>query len=87
MGSTAGLDDVKKRKFLTLPGLELRARHHPIRSQSLYRLTYPGFQKDKQVALCLFCVNCMNIGFLEYIGIRNVNFWFRYSHKIDEGRD
>jgi hypothetical protein len=31
----AGLDDVEHRKFLTLPGLELR-------SQSLYRLRYPG---------------------------------------------
>jgi hypothetical protein len=34
----AGLDDVVKRKFLTLPGLELRLRGRPSRSQSLYRL-------------------------------------------------
>jgi hypothetical protein len=33
----AGLDDVEKRKFLTLTGLELR----PARNQSLYRLHYP----------------------------------------------
>jgi hypothetical protein len=39
VGPRAGLDDVEKRKFLTLPGLELR---HPARSQSLYRLPYPG---------------------------------------------
>jgi hypothetical protein len=39
---TAGLDDVEKGKFLTLPGLELRPLGHPARSQSLYRLTYPG---------------------------------------------
>jgi hypothetical protein len=38
----AGLDDVKKRKFLTLPGLELR----PACSQSLYRLRYPGFNNN-----------------------------------------
>jgi hypothetical protein len=38
----AGLDDVEKRKFLTLPGLELRPLGHPVRSQSLYRLCYPG---------------------------------------------
>jgi hypothetical protein len=38
----AGLDDVEKRKFLTLPGLELRPLGHPARSQSLYRLSYPG---------------------------------------------
>jgi hypothetical protein len=39
----AGLDDVEKRKFLNLPGLELRPLGRPARSQSLYRLCYPGF--------------------------------------------
>jgi hypothetical protein len=38
----AGLDDVEKRKFSTLPGLELRPLCRPARSQSLYRLRYPG---------------------------------------------
>jgi hypothetical protein len=38
----AGLDDVEKRKFLTLPGLELRPLGRIARSQSLYRLGYPG---------------------------------------------
>jgi hypothetical protein len=38
----ASLDDVEKRKFLTLPGFELRPLGHPVRSQSLYRLRYPG---------------------------------------------
>jgi hypothetical protein len=38
----AGLDDVEKRKFLTLPGLELLPLGRPARSQSLYRLRYPG---------------------------------------------
>jgi hypothetical protein len=38
----AGLDDVKKRKFLTLLGLELRSLGRSARSQSLYRLRYPG---------------------------------------------
>jgi hypothetical protein len=37
VGLRAGLDDVEKRKFLILPGLELR----PI-SWALYRLRYPG---------------------------------------------
>jgi hypothetical protein len=37
-----GLDDVEKRKFLTLSGLELRTLGLPARSQSLYRLRYPG---------------------------------------------
>jgi hypothetical protein len=38
----ASLDDVEKRKFLTLPGLELRSLDRPARSQSLYRLSYPS---------------------------------------------
>jgi hypothetical protein len=42
VGPRAGLDDVEKRKFLTLPGLELRLLCRPVRSQSLYRLRYPG---------------------------------------------
>jgi hypothetical protein len=37
-----GLDDVEDRKFLTLPGLELRPLGRPARGQSLYRLRYPG---------------------------------------------
>jgi hypothetical protein len=38
----AGLEDVENRKFLTLQGLELRPLCRPARSQSLYRLSYPG---------------------------------------------
>jgi hypothetical protein len=38
----AGLVNVEKREFLTLPGLEPRPIGHPPRSQSLYRLSYPG---------------------------------------------
>jgi hypothetical protein len=38
-----GLDDVEKRKFLTLAGLELRPLGCPARSQLLYRLRYPSF--------------------------------------------
>jgi hypothetical protein len=37
---TASLDEVEKRKFLTLPGLKLRPLGRPARSQSLYRLSY-----------------------------------------------
>jgi hypothetical protein len=42
MGPTAGLDDVEKRKFLTLQGLELQPVGRPARSQLSYRLRYPG---------------------------------------------
>jgi hypothetical protein len=38
----AGLDAVEKRKFLTLPGLELRSIGRLARSQLLCRLRYPG---------------------------------------------
>jgi hypothetical protein len=41
--SRAGLDDLKKWKFLTLPGLEPRPLRRPARSQSLYRLRYPDY--------------------------------------------
>jgi hypothetical protein len=42
VGPRADLDDIEKRKFLTLPGLELRPLGNPARSQSLHRLCYPG---------------------------------------------
>jgi hypothetical protein len=42
---STGLDDVQKRKFLTLTGLELRPLGCPDCSQSLYRLHYPSSQK------------------------------------------
>jgi hypothetical protein len=42
VGPRSGMDDVEKRKFLKLPGLELRHLGRPARSQSLYRLSYPG---------------------------------------------
>jgi hypothetical protein len=44
--SRAGLDDVEKRKFFTLSGLELRPLGRSARSQSLYRLRYPGATHD-----------------------------------------
>jgi hypothetical protein len=36
------MDDVEKIRLLTLPELELRPLGRPARSQSLYRLSYPG---------------------------------------------
>jgi hypothetical protein len=42
VGTRICLDDMEKRKFLPLPRLELRPLGHPARSQSLYRLYYPG---------------------------------------------
>jgi hypothetical protein len=37
-----GLDEVEKRKFLTIPGLELQPLGRPACSHSLYRLRYLG---------------------------------------------
>jgi hypothetical protein len=37
-----GLDNMEKRKVLSLQGLKLRPLGRPARSQSLYRLRYPG---------------------------------------------
>jgi hypothetical protein len=42
VGPRAGLDDVEKKIFLTLSGLELRPLGRRARRQSLYRLHYPG---------------------------------------------
>jgi hypothetical protein len=44
VGPRDGLDDVEKRKFLTLPRLELRPFGRSARRQSLYRLSYLGSQ-------------------------------------------
>jgi hypothetical protein len=46
-----GLDDVEKREFLTLPGLQLRPLGRPARSQSLQRLSYPGSYLNDQCLL------------------------------------
>jgi hypothetical protein len=42
VGLRADLEDVEKRKFLILLGLELGPLGRPGRSQLLYRLRYPG---------------------------------------------
>jgi hypothetical protein len=42
VGSRASLNDMEKRKFLTLLGLELQPLGHPACSQLLYRLRHPG---------------------------------------------
>jgi hypothetical protein len=41
------MDDAEKRKTLPLPGLEFGPLCRPARSQSLYRLSYPGSYKAK----------------------------------------
>jgi hypothetical protein len=53
VGPRAALDDVEKRKFLALPGLELRPLGRPARNQSLYRVRYLGTS--------LLCNNFFNL--------------------------
>jgi hypothetical protein len=43
----AGVDDLEKIKFFTLPGLELRTLGRPVRSQSLSRLLFNAVQSGK----------------------------------------
>jgi hypothetical protein len=52
VGPRAGLDDPEKRKFLTLPGLELRPLSHLARSMWLYRLLYLFSASTKTVLFC-----------------------------------
>jgi hypothetical protein len=51
VGPSTSLDDMEKWKFLPPLGLELRPLGRPVRSQSLYRLRYPGSQLD---SWCMF---------------------------------
>jgi hypothetical protein len=46
MGPIVGLDVVEERKLLALQGLEPIPLGSPARSQSLYRLRYPGSPDD-----------------------------------------
>jgi hypothetical protein len=54
MDPIVSLDDVEKRKFLLLPGLEPRILGRPARSQSLYRLRYASSNIGHQSFLAYF---------------------------------
>jgi hypothetical protein len=59
MDPRPGIYDVEKRKFLVLPGLELRPLGRPVRSQSLYRLHYPGFNRASKPTKCRIVIYCL----------------------------
>jgi hypothetical protein len=63
LGPRTGLNDIERRKFLTLPGLQLRSLRRPARSQSLYLLRYPGSTRCYIMFIFfltrLYAVNCM----------------------------
>jgi hypothetical protein len=52
VGPRVGVEDLEKREFLTLPGLELRPLGRPAHNQSLYRLRYPGISQCLEELWC-----------------------------------
>jgi hypothetical protein len=63
VGPETGLDDVEKRKFLNLPGLELRPLGRPARSQSftdfvVIRIT-KRFIHNMHVGMAMFVCPCL----------------------------
>jgi hypothetical protein len=54
VGPRAGMDEMEKTKFFILPGLELRLLGRPARSQSLYRLRYPGSYLYKYIYIYIY---------------------------------
>jgi hypothetical protein len=96
VGHTAGLDDVEKRKFLTLPGLELRPLGRPARSQSLYRLRYVKtlrvyFSRVRTFALLNTSFRCGRTGFpnavSKFFEGRNPIYFGQFPEQSDSERD
>jgi hypothetical protein len=56
VGPRAGLDDVERRKVVPLPGLELRTLGLPARTQSLYRLRYPGCAQNAIILITIIII-------------------------------
>jgi hypothetical protein len=56
VGPRDGLDDVEERKFLTLPGLELRPLDLPARSQSSY-----SYYKQNSCKECISFINSFSL--------------------------
>jgi hypothetical protein len=73
VGSKAGLDDVEKRKFLTVRGLEHRPLGRPTHSQSLSRLLYSVLKHTKlQTTFCLLGYNAAYFGESQRTFRRNI---------------
>jgi hypothetical protein len=49
----AGLDAMEERRFLSLPGFQLRPLDRPAHSKWLYKILYPGFNKISPQSLYL----------------------------------
>jgi hypothetical protein len=86
VGLRAGLDDVEKRKFLTLPGFDLRLLSRPARSQSLYRLRHPNTLSYPQLPYLSILSSCFLLlypvnKFLLAYKCRTQWFYLRYEIK------
>jgi hypothetical protein len=57
VGPGTGLDNMEKREFLPLQGLELQPLGHLACNQSLYRLRYPGSLKINYKVYVLLNLN------------------------------
>jgi hypothetical protein len=84
VGPRAGLDEVEKRKFLNLPGLELRLRGRPARSQSLYRLRYPGSFCNDDILEIIQILHLWVMGILTTILLRIHPRWQYFSVRLLE---
>jgi hypothetical protein len=79
MDPRACLHDMENRKFLTLPGLELRFLGRPASSQSLYRLSYPG-SLDYEEYLLQHSRPTISRGGISVIGPLNDEFISKSTH-------
>jgi hypothetical protein len=61
VGPRTSVDDVEKREFFTLPGLELGPLGRPARSQSLYRLSYPGSRNLLSIVLMIMVLEYAHV--------------------------
>jgi hypothetical protein len=62
VGPVTGLDDVEKRKFLILPGLQLRPLCHPARAASRYTdwaIPVPFIGEHVNIFSCIWSCNLM----------------------------
>jgi hypothetical protein len=61
VGPRTDLDYVEKRKFLTLPGLEIRPLCRPARSQSAYRYAIPAPRLRPKAIKLIVSQGCVSL--------------------------
>jgi hypothetical protein len=77
VGPRAYMDEVNKRKFLTLPGLEILPLRRPTCGQSLYRLRYPNKET---------CFIKLQLPFVDCLGdVRDRSVGIATGYRLDGG--